>query len=222
MSGTGGPWLPGQKTGSKRPRGQLWPMMTFSTTSPAPKGGGCWTKNWNQRGALMQSFPVQCKWTVGVRPDQQGVIQNLRVKVSVLSSSMCWTKQILLILLLFVCLFVCFLFVFCCCCCFSFLFLFFRTKASFEKSNSFQRSPWTTQAAGEPVWPSGKVLSPFLIGRMFVREPGWKYLRRSYIRGPKSFAQHVLGTFSLFDEHCLWLAKIRALLWMRKKYIYIK
>ena len=27
----------------------------------------------------------------------------------------------------------------------------------------------------EPVWPSGKALSPFLIGRMFLREPSWKY-----------------------------------------------
>ena len=66
-------------------------------------------------------------------------------------------------------------------------------------------------------------LSPFLIGRMFLREPSWKYsaklvgsylgqlffanlvgsIRRSYIRGPKSFAQHVLGTFALEDDHCL-------------------
>ena len=66
-------------------------------------------------------------------------------------------------------------------------------------------------------------LSPFLTGRMFLREPSWKYseklvgsslgklffanlvesIRRSYIRGPKSFAQHVLGTFALFDDHCL-------------------
>ena len=27
----------------------------------------------------------------------------------------------------------------------------------------------------EPAWSSGKVLSPFLIGRMFLREPSWKY-----------------------------------------------
>ena len=27
----------------------------------------------------------------------------------------------------------------------------------------------------EPVWPCGKALSPFLIGRMFLREPSWKY-----------------------------------------------
>ena len=32
-----------------------------------------------------------------------------------------------------------------------------------------------TQCWGEPVWPSGKALSPFLIGRMFLREPSWKY-----------------------------------------------
>ena len=38
-------------------------------------------------------------------------------------------------------------------------------------------------------------------------------LRRSYIRGPKSFDQNVLGTFALFDE----LAESRALLWMKKK-----
>ena len=66
----------------------------------------------------------------------------------------------------------------------------------------------------ESAWPSGKALSPFLIGRMFVHEPGRKYsanqvanlvgsIRRSYIRGPKSFARHVLETFALFDEHCL-------------------
>ena len=42
-------------------------------------------------------------------------------------------------------------------------------------------------------------------------------IRLSYIRGPKSFAQHVLGTFALFDDHCLWLAESRALLWMKKK-----
>ena len=29
----------------------------------------------------------------------------------------------------------------------------------------------TAVAASEPVWPSGKALSPFLTGRMFVREP---------------------------------------------------
>ena len=33
----------------------------------------------------------------------------------------------------------------------------------------------------------------------------------------KSFAQHVLGTFALFDDHCLRLAESRALLWMKKK-----
>ena len=27
----------------------------------------------------------------------------------------------------------------------------------------------------ELVWPSGQALSPFLIGRMFLREPSWKY-----------------------------------------------
>ena len=34
---------------------------------------------------------------------------------------------------------------------------------------------------------------------------------------PKSFAQHVLGTFTLFDDHCLWLAESRALQWMKEK-----
>ena len=47
-------------------------------------------------------------------------------------------------------------------------------------------------------------------------------LRRSYIRGPKSFAQHVLGIFAQFGEHCLWLRAKRALLWMRKKGLEIK
>ena len=42
-------------------------------------------------------------------------------------------------------------------------------------------------------------------------------IRRSYIRGPKTFAQHVLGTFALLDDHCLWMAESRALLWMKKK-----
>ena len=27
----------------------------------------------------------------------------------------------------------------------------------------------------EPLWSSGKALSPFLIGRMFLREASWKY-----------------------------------------------
>ena len=47
---------------------------------------------------------------------------------------------------------------------------------------------------GEPSW--------FLTGRTFLREPSWKYSSKLY-SGPKSFAQHVLGTFALFDEHCL-------------------
>ena len=33
----------------------------------------------------------------------------------------------------------------------------------------------TKYSQSEPVWPSGKALSPFLIGRMFLREPSWKY-----------------------------------------------
>ena len=32
-------------------------------------------------------------------------------------------------------------------------------------------------------------------------------LRRSYIPGPKSFAQHVLGIFAHFGEPCLWLVE---------------
>ena len=35
--------------------------------------------------------------------------------------------------------------------------------------------PFSGVTIGEPVWPSGKALSPFLIGRMFLREPSWKY-----------------------------------------------
>ena len=72
------------------------------------------------------------------------------------------------------------------------------------------------EGRAEPVWPSGKALSPFLIGRMFLREPSWKYSSKLY-SGPKSFAQHVLGTFALLDDHCLRLAESRALLWMKKK-----
>ena len=36
--------------------------------------------------------------------------------------------------------------------------------------------------AGEPVWPSGKALSPFLTGRMFVRPNMLRTLRRTMIR----------------------------------------
>ena len=32
-------------------------------------------------------------------------------------------------------------------------------------------------------------------------------LRWSYVRGPKSFAQHVLGIFSQFGEPCFWLVE---------------
>ena len=87
------------------------------------------------------------------------------------------------------------------------------------------------------LWLLLVMLSLFLTGWMFLRKPSWKYsaklvgsqlgqlffanivggIRRSYIRGPKSFAQHVLGTFALLDDHCLWLAESRALLWMKKK-----
>ena len=28
-------------------------------------------------------------------------------------------------------------------------------------------------------------------------------IRPSYIRGPKTLAEHVLGTFALLDDHCL-------------------
>ena len=72
--------------------------------------------------------------------------------------------------------------------------------------------PQTWKKFGEHSW--------FLIGRIFasrIQFGVFVQLRRSYIRGPKSFAQHVLGTFTLFDEHCLWLAESRALLWMKKK-----
>ena len=61
------------------------------------------------------------------------------------------------------------------------------------------------------------VLSPFLIGRMFVREPSWFLIGRIFsspnlvgeyslnsdeaILGvQKNFAQHVLGTFTLFGR----------------------
>ena len=47
---------------------------------------------------------------------------------------------------------------------------------------------------GKPSW--------FLFGQTFLRKPSWEYSSK-YIRGPKSFAQHVLGTFALFDEHYL-------------------
>ena len=63
---------------------------------------------------------------------------------------------------------------------------------------------------GEAIW--------FLIGPTFLHEPSWKYSSKLY-SGPKSFAQHVLGTFALLADHCLWLAESRALLWMKKKQI---
>ena len=40
-------------------------------------------------------------------------------------------------------------------------------------------------------------------------------IHQSYIQDPKTFTQHVLGTFAVFDDHCLWLAESRALLWMK-------
>ena len=55
--------------------------------------------------------------------------------------------------------------------------------------------------AGLPVKQISR-LSPFLTGRLFLREPSWKYSSKLY-SGPKSFAQHVLGTFALLDDHCL-------------------
>ena len=67
---------------------------------------------------------------------------------------------------------------------------------------------------------SANLAGSVLIGRTFASRTYlgvFVEVRRSYIRGPKSFAQHVLGTFALFDEHCLWLAESRPLLWMRKK-----
>ena len=61
---------------------------------------------------------------------------------------------------------------------------------------------------GEPSW--------FLIGRTFLCKPSWKYSSKLYSGTLTCFAQHVLRTFALFDDHCLWLAESRALLWMKK------
>ena len=52
----------------------------------------------------------------------------------------------------------------------------------------------TLEVFGEASW--------FLIGPTFLREPSWKYSSKLF-SGPKSFAQHVLGTFALLDDHCL-------------------
>ena len=41
--------------------------------------------------------------------------------------------------------------------------------------HSLNRERESARKGGEPVWPSGRALSPFLIGQMFVREPSWKY-----------------------------------------------
>ena len=41
--------------------------------------------------------------------------------------------------------------------------------------NQFLKRKESRSGIGEPVWPTGKALSPFLIGRMFLREPSWKY-----------------------------------------------
>ena len=46
---------------------------------------------------------------------------------------------------------------------------FLRSQILYRFSKSLARSTC------EPVWPSGKALSPFLTGRMFVREPSWKF-----------------------------------------------
>ena len=46
-------------------------------------------------------------------------------------------------------------------------------------SRNFDERVYTAGRIGqcdcEPVWLRGKALSPFLIGRMFVREPSWEY-----------------------------------------------
>ena len=52
----------------------------------------------------------------------------------------------------------------------------------------------TLEVFGEASW--------FLIGPAFHRERSWKYSSKLY-SGPKSFAQHVLGTFALLDDHCV-------------------
>ena len=39
-----------------------------------------------------------------------------------------------------------------------------------QKERTNEHSSWC-----EPVWPSGKALSPFLTGRTFVRETSWEY-----------------------------------------------
>ena len=59
-----------------------------------------------------------------------------------------------------------------------------------------------------------KISKSGLLGELLLCEPSWEYssnCNKSDFWGPKSFAQHVLGTFAL------WLAESRALLWMRKK-----
>ena len=54
----------------------------------------------------------------------------------------------------------------------------------------------------EPSWKySAKLVGSYLGQLFFANLVG--SIRRSYIRGPKTFAQHVLGTFALIDDHCL-------------------
>ena len=59
----------------------------------------------------------------------------------------------------------------------------------------------------EPEKSSAKIVG-FQLGKLLLREPSSRYLsnlkkiRRSYVRGPKNSAHHVLGIFAQFGEPC--------------------
>ena len=68
-------------------------------------------------------------------------------------------------------------------------------------SLKFLASHWANVSSRTELEVFGEA-SWFLIGPTFFANLVGS-IRRSYIRGPKTFAQHVLGTFALLDDYCL-------------------
>ena len=105
-------------------------------------------------------------------------------------------------------------------------FIVFITDVVLTAASQFFQQGQGQNCMMQPLLPYLIVLSRlslFLIGQMFLREPSWLLTGRTFLcrpswkylySGSKSSAHHVLGTFALFDNHCLWLAESRALLWM--------
>ena len=82
-----------------------------------------------------------------------------------------------------------------------------RTAQDFDYSGRTNHAAWSCVFKFYHIT---YYFSPFLTGRTFASRTYFGVfveLRRSYIRGPKSLAQHVLGTFAQSGEHCLWFAE---------------